>query len=231
VEAIEAGADTLLIDEDTCATNFMIRDAAMMKLVACDREPITPFVRVVSSLRDQYDISTVLVVGGTGDFFAVADKVLVMDAYQCHDATDRARAIVAEQQKDGHSSLAPVASFVALHNDRILVPRAWEPGGKIKVLARNVVAFGDTEIDLSSLEQLTSAAQANAIAFALEWLSHHAESGTNLMSALRALERAIDDNGLTVLAPGQFNGSFVRPRLLEITGAINRLRRDAITKQ
>jgi len=229
VEAIEMGADTLMIDEDNCATNLMIRDTQMMQLVACDREPITPFVRVVSSLKDQHGISTVLVVGGTGDYFAVADHVLVMDAYRCEDATERARRIVAQSSRD--SSRPPNAPFVAPTGNRVLVPTALQPGGKIKVLARNVVAFGDTEIDLSSMEQLVSSAQANAIAHALEWLSTQAPSSSNLASALAALEQSIDDNSLGVLAPGQFNGTFMRPRLLEIAGAINRLRRDAIKKR
>lgn len=229
VEAIEIGADTLLIDEDTCASNGLIRDTQMMQLVACDREPITPFVRVVSSLKEQHGISTVLVVGGTGDFFHVADHVLVMDAYRCEDATERAHQIVA--QSSHTCSRPPKAPFVAPTGDRVLVPTALQPGGKIKVLARNVVAFGETEIDLSSTEQLVSSAQANAIAHALQWLSTHAPGGSNLASALAVLDQSIDNDGLAVLAPGQFNGTFMRPRLLEIAGAINRLRRNAIQKR
>jgi len=201
----------------------------MMKLVACDREPITPFVRVVSSLKEQ-GVSTVLVVGGTGDFFDVADHVLVMDTYRCEDATQRARQIVADSRSNNKNEALVMSPFVRPMGDRIPVPTALQPGGKVKVLARNVVAFGDTEIDLSALEQLVSDAQANAIAHALQWLASNAPPG-NLLAALSALERAVDDEGLNVLANGQFNGSFIRPRLLEISGAINRLRREAVTKR
>ena len=228
VEAIEVGADVLLIDEDTCATNFMIRDNKMMQLVACDREPITPFVRVVQSLKQQ-GVSTVMVVGGTGDFFDVADHVLVMDTYHCADATERARQIAAEHSRRGNEP-QPTATFVLPAGDRAPEPSALNPGGKVKVLARNVIAFGDTEIDLSALEQLVSDSQANAIAHALQWLASNAPPG-NLASALAALERSVDDEGLNVLARGQFNGSFMRPRLLEIGAAINRLRRAAIKKR
>jgi len=236
VEALEVGANVLLIDEDTCATNFMIRDHKMMQLVACHREPITPFVRVVQSLKQQ-GVSTVLVVGGTGDFFDVADHVLVMDTYRCEDATQRARQIVAAEnvRREGNNSNVPpqppAAAFVPPTGDRIPVPSALHPGGKVKVLARHVVAFGDTEIDLSALEQLVSDSQVNAIAHALQWLASNAPPDENIASALAALERSMESEGLNVLAHGQFNGSFTRPRLLEISGAINRLRRAAIQKR
>merc|ERR1712238_374007 len=104
VEVIECGANALLIDEDTCATNFMIRDDKMMQLVAADKEPITPFVRIVRSLYEDCQVSSVMVIGGTGDYFDVADNVLVMDSYKCYDATERAKAIVASSAKSSTSS-------------------------------------------------------------------------------------------------------------------------------
>ena len=81
IEALEAGTKLLLIDEDTSATNFMIRDSRMQKLVAKDKEPITPFIDRVSLLYDEYKVSTILVVGGSGDYFDVADLVIMMDEY------------------------------------------------------------------------------------------------------------------------------------------------------
>ncbi len=66
-------------DQDTCATNFMIRDEKMKALVAPDKEPITAFVRKVRPLFQELDVSTLLVVGGSGDFFTVADAVIMMD--------------------------------------------------------------------------------------------------------------------------------------------------------
>ena len=71
----------------------MIRDDKMMQLVAADKEPITPFVRIVRSLYDDCQVSSVMVIGGTGDYFDVADNVLVMDSYMCLDATERAKTI------------------------------------------------------------------------------------------------------------------------------------------
>ncbi|MEM1310288.1 MAG: ABC-ATPase domain-containing protein, partial [Cyanobacteria bacterium P01_H01_bin.153] len=98
VEAVEAGATVLLIDEDTSATNFMIRDRRMQALIAKDREPITPFVDKVRQLKADYGISTILVMGGSGDYFDVADTVIALDNYQPQDVTTQAHAIAAAHQ-------------------------------------------------------------------------------------------------------------------------------------
>ncbi|MEO1070616.1 MAG: ABC-ATPase domain-containing protein, partial [Cyanobacteria bacterium J06638_6] len=76
IEAIEAGATALLVDEDTSATNFMIRDRRMQALIAKDKEPITPFIDQIRQLYDDYGVSTILVMGGSGDYFDVADTVI-----------------------------------------------------------------------------------------------------------------------------------------------------------
>src|SRR5699024_9995602 len=96
MEALEAGATTLLVDEDTSATNFMIRDHRMQQLVHQDQEPITPFIDKVVQMRDELGVSTILVMGGSGDYFAVADAVIKMEAYVPYDATDEAKAIMKE---------------------------------------------------------------------------------------------------------------------------------------
>ena len=72
---------TLLIDEDTSATNFMIRDGRMQKLIAPDKEPITPFSNKVRPLLEAHQVATILIVGGSGDYFDVADQVMMMDEY------------------------------------------------------------------------------------------------------------------------------------------------------
>nr|BFF22223.1 hypothetical protein GCM10025732_01880 [Glycomyces mayteni] len=96
VESLEAGARVLLIDEDTAATNLMIRDARMQELVAKDREPLTPLVDVVRSMADEHGVAVVLVMGGSGDYMDVADRVVLMDAYVPEDVTERAKALAAK---------------------------------------------------------------------------------------------------------------------------------------
>jgi predicted ABC-class ATPase len=201
----------------------MIRDSKMMQLVACDKEPITPFVRVITALKEQ-GISTILVVGGTGDYFDVADHVLLMDSYCCVDATARAREIV--QQNQLNSEAPASAPFLPIRK-RYPKTKMMRTDGKVKVLARNIISYDDSEIDLSMTEQIVSKYQANAIASALQ---HLARNGTtsNMDELLDQLEQSITDGGLDVIAPGKLDGTFIRPRKFEIGAAMNRLRRDFI---
>ena len=224
---MEVGADALLIDEDTCATNFMIRDDKMMQLVAPDKEPITPFVRIVRSLYDDKGVSTIMVVGGLGDYFDVADKVLVMDSYRCTDATERAKEIVSRS----HSRLVlphNASTRVSFQDvrPRSLVGSQFAANGRVKAVSMSTISYGDTQLDLSGLEQLVSIAQTTAISNTLQQVPRLApHPTTSLTSVLDALERTINAQGLDCLAPGHYDGGMARPRRFEMAGAINRLRR------
>lgn len=216
-----------MIDEDTCATNFMIRDDKMMQLVAPEKEPITPFVRVVRSIYDDRGISSVLVMGGSGDYFDVADNVLMMDCYKCLDATERAKQIVASslESKLPHTASAcvPFRKF----RQRYPIGSTYSANGKVRVTSRSAISYGETELDLSGLEQIVSKAQTSAIVQALQRLPSIATDRNNtLRQVLEALDKAIDEGGLDILAPNQFHGGMARPRRFELAGAINRLRRD-----
>lgn len=193
----------------------------MMQLVATDKEPITPFVSIVRSLYTERKISTILVIGGAGDYFDVADHVLVMENYSCHDATQRAQEIV-----QAHSSTArpPVAPFGSIR-DRYLIPNQLDPMGKVRTTSRSTVSFGDTHLELSGLEQIVSSAQTAAIVAAMQRLASRS-SGSSLPELLMELNRQLDEGNIDdILTPGQFHGMLTRFRLLELSGAINRLRR------
>lgn len=166
-----------------------------------------------------------MVVGGTGDFFGVADHVLVMDSYTAVDATERAKEI-ARGGKD--SVTAAAAQFTKPTKHRVATNLA--SNGKVKVLTRNVISYGDTEIDLGAQEQIISEAQNRAIVGALTHLSAKG-SATTLPSTLGNLETTLDNQGLDVLAPGQFNGSLMRPRMFEVAAAINRHRKAHIEQK
>jgi len=232
MQVIECGANALLIDEDTCATNFMIRDDKMMQLVAADKEPITPFVQIVRSLYEDCQVSSVMVIGGTGDYFDVADNVLVMDSYKCYDATERAKAIVASSAKSSTSSHTASQSvkFRSTNCKRFINGSSFVPNGKVKTISKNIVNFGEIEIDLSCLEQLVSKAQTTAISAALQQLPEQA-TGHSFIDTLEQLVKRLDNEGLAILAPGQFHGGMARPRIYEIAGAINRLRMNSTITQ
>jgi predicted ABC-class ATPase len=231
VEAIEVGATGLLLDEDTSATNFMVRDARMQALVHADDEPITPFLDRVRELYEGHGLSTVLVMGGCGDYFDVADTVLRLREYRADDATTEARRIAQEhasaRRRETPEPLRPAtprvplaASFDASRGRREV---------KIDVPTRDALRYGREDLDLRGLEQLVDKSQTRAIGHAIhlasrEWM----DDETSLARVLDALERHLDEHGLDALdpwhRPGQHPGHFARPRRFEIAGAINRLR-------
>jgi predicted ABC-class ATPase len=206
----------------------MIRDDKMMQLVAEDKEPITPFVRTVRSLYDDCGISSILVIGGTGDYFDVADSVLVMDSYKCIDATEKAKKIIAEAKNA--SGLPHKASnsvvFRRSKRRRIINGGIFAPNGKVKATAQDSISYGETEVELSHLEQIISKSQTTAIANALQRLPDIARKGTPLCEVLSEIDKRIEVDGLDCLTPDQFHGGMARPRSYEIAGAINRLRRE-----
>ena len=231
-EALEAGAGGLLMDEDTCATNFMVRDDRMQALVASENEPITPFVDRIRELFETRGISTVLVMGGSGAYFEAADRVIAMNDYRAEDVTEAAHAIAHAQPtaRVPTEACAPIGPAAPRKPD----PRSLDPSrGRrdVKVDARGCerIAFGTSEIDLRGLEQLFDPSQTRAIALALVRIRQHAqETPSSLSQILDAIDSAIDAQGLETLDPfgsrGEHPGSLARPRRIEIAAALNRLR-------
>ena len=226
VEALEAGAGLLLIDEDTSATNFMIRDHRMQELVAKEKEPITPFIDKVRLLYADEGVSTILVVGGSGDYFDVADIVIMMDEYRPRDVTDAAKAIAgkyrSERSPEGGRAFGGITH-------RIPVERSFDASRgrrdvKISVKGRSSIVFGRHTIDLSAVEQIVSGSQTNAIADAIIYVrDRYMDRSRSLREIVDALESDFDEKGLDVLSRRHM-GNYARPRGLEIAAAINRLR-------
>ena len=77
-----------MIDEDTSATNFMVRDDFMQQVISREKEPITPFLERARDLYEKAGISTILVAGSSGAFFYIADTILQMDCYRALDITE-----------------------------------------------------------------------------------------------------------------------------------------------
>jgi predicted ABC-class ATPase len=229
-EALEYGTSLLLIDEDTSATNFMIRDHRMQELVAKDKEPITPFIDKVRQMREELGVSTVIVVGGVGDYFDVADTVLMMDSYEPVDVTDTARAIAAkyaaERIAEGGEAFGRVTPRAPQPGS--LDPRRGKRPEKVDAKGRSTILFGRTAIDLSAVEQLVSISQTRAIGDALVLARKRFMDGERTVSEiLDALEGELDSSGLDALSRFP-TGSYARPRRQEIAQALNRLRTLAV---
>lgn len=237
LEAVEVGATALLLDEDTSATNFMVRDARMQALVHKEHEPITPFVDRVRELYERHGVSTVLVMGGCGDYFDVADTVIAMQDYQPRDVTKEAQRIAREfRTQRAIETTSPLAEVTP----RIPVRESLDPSrGKreVKIEARSVdaIAFGHETIDLSGVEQLVDASQTRAIGYALHLAASRFLDGCMDMKAMvQGLVERFDDAGLDGLDPyhqgERHPGNFARPRAFEIAAALNRLRTLRIRK-
>ncbi len=226
IEAVEAGATVLLMDEDTSATNFMIRDRRMQALIAKAQEPITPFVDKVRQLYEEYGISTILVMGGSGDYFDVADTVIALDNYVPTEVTAQASAIAQAYRTD---RLAEGGDrFGSLSPRRILPdsidPRKDKRAVSLKVRDTDEIRIGTEEIDLSAVEQLVEPGQTQAIAAAIVYAQQRYLDGQRSLAEVLALVMAdIAEGGLDSIQD-QPNGDLVMFRALELAAALNRLR-------
>ena len=209
----------LLFDEDTCATNFMIRDAKMIELVAANKEPITPFLHKVRSLYEEHGVSSILAMGGSGDYFAVADSVVMMDCYKCLDVTSRAKAISA-------SDSAVMLAFGPIRS-RQVDSNKLKLDGKVAVRSQQCISYGDVELDTSALEQVVSKSQNSAIGQACRVVSQFSH-GLTIQECMRQLDQLLDKQGMNVLAPEGYHGGLSRPRTIDVAAAINRFRKDGI---
>ncbi|MCY0876737.1 MAG: ABC-ATPase domain-containing protein [Firmicutes bacterium] len=228
VEALELGATVLLIDEDTSAANFMLRDARMQRLVSREHEPITPFIDRVRELYNRFGVSSVLVIGGAGDYLDVADVVLLLDEYVPTDATERAlevtRELPAARVPEALTPLMPAR------------PRAPQPlaiGARLARLeakSRTVLQYGDEFVDLSALEQLSDESQTRAVAALLRYgLLHTVDGEKPLGEVVHELIAHVHKDGFVSISPvAGCSGFYALPRAIEIGLAWNRVRGLAI---
>ncbi len=233
VEALESGTSLLLIDEDTSATNFMIRDERMQELVSKDKEPITPFIDKARLLHEELRVSSIIVIGGSGDYFDVADKVIMMDGYEPIDVTTRALEIAkswkAVRKSEGGKSFGQVI-------DRIPLKSSFQPqrGGKIKVKNRGLhhIQFGRETIDLSYVEQLVDEYQTSSIAQIMLYAWKSCLDDTKILRRMvNDILREIEEKGLDILSAFQGHpGEFALPRKYEVAAAINRMRSLRVTQ-
>lgn len=196
MEAIDCGTKLLLIDEDRSATNFMIRDALMKELI--EKEPITPFTDRVRELSAG-GVSTILVIGGSGEYLSVADQVYIMDDFAIQDATLRAKQL---------APAAPVQPAAAdWSTNRVLLGNNFTsyPEGsgteKLEVSDTGFIKIGDERIDIRALHDIVTEAQIDALAFMLRFLEQGNEESNELeilALAMRGLKRKADKREMKI---------------------------------
>ncbi len=228
MEALELGARVLLVDEDTAATNFMIRDRRMQALVPKAAEPITPFVDRVRQLYTEQGVSTVLVLGGSGDYLDVADTVIAMEAYRPQDVTAKARAIAEQYPTERLSeAVGPLAVRPRVPCPESIRPARGRKPVALKTRGVDAVVLGRSEIDLRGVEQLVHPSQVRAIGLALVYALErdYLDGRHTLQEALDKVMADVAREGWEVL--GRFPdppGDLAAVRPLEIGAALNRLR-------
>lgn len=233
MEALEVGAKLLLVDEDTAATNFMIRDHRMQELIASDKEPITPFVDKVRQLYEERGVSTVIVAGGSGDYFDVADCVIAMENYIPRDVTDRARTIAGKygqlRTPEGGDRFGAVSSRAP--ERRSVDPAKGKRRSSIRTRGMHTIQFGDETIDLAAVAQIVHPGQTRAIAAAIDYGREKYMDGTkSLNDIVGRIEADIESEGLLILVH-EPAGNLARFRPLELAMAINRLRTLRVTPE
>ena len=231
LEALEVGAKVILLDEDTSATNFLVRDARMQALVRKEAEPITPLVDRVRELYDTMGMSTVLVMGGCGDYFDVADTVLMMRDFLPIEVTQEARRVAQTYATNRRRELtAPMPkNFPRTPVRGTVNPARGRKQVNISVRAVDEIGFGIETIDLRGVEQLVDRSQTMAVGYALNLAAQQYVDGkATIREIMKVLTDLFDREGLDCLAPysghGRHPGNFARPRSYEMAATLNRLR-------
>ena len=230
VESIEAGASLFLIDEDTSATNFMVRDELMQRVIHRDMEPITPLIERVEELYDTLGISTILVAGSSGAYFQVADRIIQMDRYRPLDITAQVKEIAMEYPQIEYPARCAKKPD---YERRISPNRQLKVKGRIKTktLGRDGIMVGHETIDLRYVEQLKDTEQLTALAFIVRHLEEYVFDGKKTMQeVVEALSEDLEQQGFSALIKNGIPGNLAMPRKQEIYACLNRYRKMLIRK-
>ena len=226
MESMESGSSLILIDEDTSATNFMIRDKLMQEVVAPEEEPIIPFIERVRSLYEDFGISSIIVAGSSGSYFHVADHIIQMKEYVPLDITKKAKEAAAafpvfssrqEKFPEYSKKRCPRPNGALKKDDRL----------KLKALGTSELSLNHDAVELRYLEQLRDSEQTMALAYLLKYLEISLMDGRRSMTELADLvEKHLDAQGLESLFPSRdVRSSLARPRRQEILACVNRYRK------
>lgn len=231
IEAMEAGTHLFLIDEDTSATNFMIRDELMQRVVHRESEPITPFIDRIQELYRTYGISTILVAGSSGSYFHKSDVILQMEQYVPKDITGFAK-------KEAESFPIPVEKVPESQIpsfDRKLIFRLNGKRGddrvKIKVMGRDGFSVNHETVDLRYLEQIADTEQVTALGYILKFLAANqgaasqGEGKKTLQQLVAEIEQILEKKGMAGICEGNYlPAGLAMPRKQEVFACLNRWR-------
>ena len=227
MEAVSMGSKLLLIDEDRSATNFMIRDARMRELVK--KEPITPFTERVRELYETEGVSTVLVIGGSGEYLSVADRVYLMEDYLIHGVTEEAKRLGESEEPSQRSEKTTWRQHRILSTEGFTSFVEGTGTERLQITDMGIIYMGEEAIDLRMLSGLITQAQRNAVGFLIRYLAISAnESKMDVTQKLEEVYRRMETEGFDCI----FSNFFTEcerfmdlPRKGDVLAAVNRMRK------
>ncbi|MBD3161825.1 MAG: ATPase, partial [Candidatus Eisenbacteria bacterium] len=219
LEALAAGSCCLLIDEDTSATNFLLRDPWMAKLLDEDREPIVPLLARLREIHDRFGVSTILVVGGSGEAFRIADRALMMNAYRAEDATARMLQI---REAMGEGTTAAPTEWPPPER-RLPLDRLRRSDPRVKAVGARKLLVGRSEVDLGASGALVHPSQARTLATILSAVLSREGPAEELPALAEWAADRIETRGAGAFSPFP-RGDLAEVRAQEIAMLFNRLR-------
>ena len=230
MEALESGSELILIDEDTSATNFMVRDRLMAQVITPGEEPITPFISRVRGMYEDLGVSSVIVAGSSGAFFGMADTIIQMKEYVPIDITDKAKRVAQEYDNAAKADAENAAHFPDFNRKRCPLPDMTlrkEERIKIKTMGTSELLLSKESVELRYLEQLKDQEQAAALAYLLKYAQLKMMDGKKeIRQIVDMLNEQLDSKGLeSLFEHGDVSSQLARPRKQEIAACINRYRR------
>ena len=230
MEALESGSSLILIDEDTSATNFMVRDRLMAQVITPGEEPITPFISRVRGMYEDLGVSSVIVAGSSGAFFHMADTIIQMKEYVPIDITQKAKEAAAAYEDRGAEDAEDARKFPPFNRKRCPGPdMALRKEDRIKMKAMGIseISICKENVELRYLEQLKDQEQSMALAYLLKYAQLKMMDGRkDLRQIGDLLEEQLDGSGLeSLFERGDVSSQLARPRKQEILACINRYRK------
>ena len=230
MEALESGSSLILIDEDTSATNFMVRDRLMAQVITPGEEPITPFISRVRGMYEDLGVSSVIVAGSSGAFFHMADTIIQMKEYVPIDITQKAKEAAAAYEDRGAEDADDARKFPPFNRKRCPGPDMAlrkEDRIKMKAMGTSEISICKENVELRYLEQLKDQEQSMALAYLLKYAQLKMMDGRkDLRQIGDLLEEQLDGSGLeSLFERGDVSSQLARPRKQEILACINRYRK------
>ena len=223
VEALEAGARVLLVDEQTSCPTFFGTDSRLSSLSG-----ISSHISLAARARQMVDeLGVSIIVGGSNliaEYVPIADTVLHVSGSKVMD--------ISSSIKELDIGVAPVAPNVTLSpllsRLRWIMPSSIDPSiGRddvfVEVSEEGLIQFGRTIMDADDITQLVSDDQLRAVGLTFYYLKlRYVDEGYSLREILDLVDRDISNEGLNALAR-DFCGNLARPRRYEIAALLNRL--------